>query len=80
MCIQKYLITQLTICIQQRWNRRWKLGNNSSDKVMLGVGSSYVVDEQGTNFYDNIAKDTPTIYEQKLEKQKNDINKKSNTN
>lgn len=47
---------------------------------MLGVGSSYVVDEQGTNFYDNIAKDSPTIYEQKLEKQKNDINKKSNTN
>ncbi|WP_314794884.1 hypothetical protein [Gemella sanguinis] len=40
MCIQKYLITQLTICIQQRWNRRWKLGDNSSEKVMLGVGSS----------------------------------------
>lgn len=29
---------------------------------MLGVGSSYVVDEQGTNFYDNVAKDTPTLY------------------
>lgn len=57
-----------------------KLGNNSSEKVMLGVGSSYVVDEQGTNFYDNVAKDTPTLYEQKLEKQKNDINNKSNTN
>ena len=57
-----------------------KLGKDLSDKIMLAVGVNQIVDDKGNDLYNSMANDTPTRYEQKKEKQQNEINNRTNAN
>ena len=47
---------------------------------MLAVGVNQIVDDKGNDLYNSMANDTPTRYEQKKEKQQNEINNRTNAN